>query len=124
MDIFEKAAKGKLRFAYRGQISAEDLWDLSLSQLDSIYAALMQEQRSKAQDSLLNRQSGDEKLQTKIEIVRHIVQQKLLEKEKQADRLQKAQEKQRLLEILESKKDAQLSELSVEELTARINAIE
>lgn len=39
-NVFERAAMNKYRFPYKGQISVEDLWDLSLPGLDSVFKHL------------------------------------------------------------------------------------
>ena len=39
-NVFERAAMNKYRFPYKGQISVEDLWDLSLPGLDSVFKQL------------------------------------------------------------------------------------
>ena len=39
-NIFEYAVRNKIRFPFKGMISSEDLWDLTLENLDSIYKTL------------------------------------------------------------------------------------
>lgn len=45
-NIFEFATRNKVRFSFKGLISVEDLWDLSLTNLDSIYKELNKSQSS------------------------------------------------------------------------------
>ena len=40
VNIFEVATRSKMRFPFRGNISVEDLWDLSVNDLDSIFKTL------------------------------------------------------------------------------------
>ena len=53
MDIFEKATREKTRFAYKGFLSVEDLWDLPLMDLDRIFKSLNGKLRMTKEDSLL-----------------------------------------------------------------------
>ena len=73
-NIFEVATRGKYRFPYKGQITVEDLWDLSVTQLDSIFKTLNAQYKQSKEESLLETKSKeDEVLDTQIAIVKHIV---------------------------------------------------
>ena len=69
-NMFEVATRLKLRFPYRGMISVEDLWDLSVQSLDKVFKALNSQRKQAQEESLLNAKSSeDEVLDTQIEIV-------------------------------------------------------
>lgn len=120
-DLFKVASKKKYRFNYKGVIRVEDLWDLSVEELDEIYKNLKSQQRNDAEDSLLQTMTKTDKtLNNKIEIVKVVVADKLAAKERaQKAATQKAQN-QRILEIMADKQDAALKEKSVEELQAML----
>ena len=69
-DIFKIAAKKKYRFSYRGTCTVEDLWDIPLEELDKMYAKLKKEQKNLGEDSLLTKETKENKeLNYKIEII-------------------------------------------------------
>ena len=78
--MFEMASQFKFRYPYRaGLITTEDLWDLSLTQLDTVYKALSKEMHVILQDgdSLLYTKSPnlfnkEQELIAKIELVKYI----------------------------------------------------
>ena len=45
MNLFEVAVREKYRFPYNGMISTEDLWDLSVNALDSIFKTLNKDKK-------------------------------------------------------------------------------
>ena len=76
--MFEIATRSKFRFPYKGQISVEDMCDLSLPALDSVFKALNSQMRQVKEESLLSTKSkADEVLELQIEIVKYIVSVKL-----------------------------------------------
>lgn len=77
--MFEMASQFKFRYPYKvGLITTEDLWDLSLTQLDTVYKALSKEMRILQDgDSLFYTKSPDlfnkeQELTAKIELVKYI----------------------------------------------------
>ena len=123
--IFETATRNKYRFPYKGSVSTEDLWDLSVNDLDTVFKSLNAQAKQSSEESLLKtKTSEDTKLNNKIELVRYIVGVKLEE----ADTAKKAKErraqKQKLMGILSEKQDNELHNKSIEELQAMINALD
>ena len=120
--MFEVAVRNKFRFPFKGVISVEDLWDLSVQQLDGIFKTLKSQEKKAQEESLLDtRTPEDEILTAKIEIIKYIVNTKL-EKAKQAERAKEAHDqKQKILGILAEKQDEDLRNKTPEELIAMLN---
>ena len=116
-ELFINATRNNYQFPFRGMINVIDLWDLSLTNLDSVFKTLNAEVKKSEEESLLNTKSKeDEEISNKIEIVKYIVSVKLDEKKKREDAKKNAEMKQRLLEIKAKRQDAALENMSDEEL--------
>jgi len=116
-NIFEMATRGKLRFQYKGFVSTEDLWDLNPHQLNEVFKNIQAAQAKLAGASLLNDLSPEQKeLALMEEIVRHIFQVKMEEKERREQEATERQRKARIKEILARKGEEALNNLSEEEL--------
>lgn len=118
-NIFENASRRKYRFNHKGVITTEDLWDLSLTDLDSIYKSLRtQAKQQESEESLLAAKSAvNNELDDKIEIVRHIVAVRQMEAEERKAERENAQKKQRIYDLIAKKQDEKLENMSIEELT-------
>lgn len=115
--MFEIATRSKFRFPYKGQISVEDMWELSLPALDSVFKALNAQIKQVKEESLLSTKSkADETLELQIEIVKYIVSVKLAEKEAREKATEKAAQRQRIMEIMAKKQDESLENASMEDL--------
>lgn len=122
--ILEYAIRNKLRFPFKGMISIEDLWDLSLESLDSIYKTLNAQKKETQEESLLQKETKENKeITTKIEIVKHIVTTKQEELDARKQLVAKAAEKQRIMELIDRKKNEELSGKSLEELEELLKKI-
>ena len=116
-ELFINATRNNYQFPFRGMIDVIDLWDLSLTSLDSVFKTLNAEVKKSEEESLLNTKSKeDEEISNKIEIVKYIVSVKLDEKKKREDAKKNAEMRQRLLEIKAKRQDAALESMSDEDL--------
>lgn len=111
--MFEQATRLKLRFNHKGLCSVEDLWDLSLKSLDIIYKELKKQSKEQKEESLLGiKDQNDKILDIKIEIIKYIVEVKLMEQKQR----QLASQKQKLLAIIAEKEDKKLYDMDIEDL--------
>lgn len=116
-EIFEQASRMKIRFQYRGQIGVEDLWDLTLRELDSIFKALNAKLKTEKEESLLaTKDQATSDLELRIAIVRRVVEVKLAEAAEREQAIEKARKREKILEIIERKQGAALEEKSEEDL--------
>ena len=117
-NIFELASRMKIRFAYRGMITVEDLWDLSVQELDRIFQKLNKALKESKEESLLSPQAKeDSELAIAVAIVRHIVEVKLAEAAIALAAVERKAKKQKILTILADKQDDSLRNMSSEDLT-------
>ena len=116
-ELFINATRNNYQFPFRGMINVIDLWDLSLTNLDSVFKTLNAEAKKSEEESLLNTKSKeDEEISNKIEIVKYIVSVKLDEKKKREEAKKNTEMRQRLLEIKAKRQDAALENMSDEDL--------
>lgn len=128
--MFEKATRLKLRFeSPKGLLSVEDLWDLPLSSatgkanLDDL-ARYLHAQVSKQSVSFVETKSAaSDADQLRFDILLHIIKTRLDENERKLQAQAKKEQKAKLYDILERKRDAQLENASIEEIQAMINAL-
>lgn len=125
LNIFEYAVRHKMRFNFKGLITVEDLWDLSLANLDSIYKSLNKQKRESNEESLLEVKSvQDIELEVAIEIIKHIVSVKLAEKAAREQAVENKKQKQKILEIMAKRQDSALENLSDEDLAKKLAELE
>lgn len=123
--MFEMVTREKMRFPFKGLVSIEDLWDLTVQNLDLIFKTLNSELKKVKEESLLNAKSiQDKELDVKIEIVKYIVGVKLQEEDVRAKAKVQKEQKQKILEILSQKQDESLQNKSIDELKEMLSKLE
>ena len=127
--LFLTASRAKFRFpSSAGQLTVEDLWDLPLSgkgpNLDDTAKALHRGLKDADEVSFVKpavKTTVD--LQAKFDIVKHVIDTKMAERDASAAAADKAAIKQKLLAKLAEKKDKALDEMSTEQIEAMIAAL-
>lgn len=117
VNLFEVATRENYLFPFKGMINVIDLWDLSLTNLDSVFKTLNAEVKKSEEESLLDAKTKeDEELTNKIEIIKYIVSKKLAEKETRENEKKNKEKRQRILEIKAKRQDEALENMSDEDL--------
>ena len=99
MNLFEVATRANYQFPFRGMINVIDLWDLSLTNLDSVFKTLNAEVKKFEEESLLHTKSKE-------------------------DDIKNAETRQKLLEIKAKRQNAALENMSDEELDKALAELE
>lgn len=128
MNIFEIAAKKKVRIAtVRGLIMVEDLWDLPLSSRDGFDLDTIAQKTDEAFNKATTKSfvaakntALEVELTLKLNIIEHVIADKLEEKETRRVKAEKRVERDRLINILSSKEDEAMKEMSVKDIQKRL----
>lgn len=132
MNIYEYAARNKIRFtSARGELSVEQLWDVPLRSNDDFNLNMVAKAANNAVKKIneenfveAKRTSQHVRVETALEIVKHVIEVKLADEAAAKKRAENRVEKEKLLAILAEKQDGKLSELSEKELRRRIAALD
>lgn len=126
MNIFEQASRLKLTFSTnKGQLSVEHLWDLSLDSLDTLAKGVNRELKASEEESFVKtRTKANTELVLRLEILKRVIEVKLQEQEDKKNRAAKRAQLDTLEQLRDNKALQELQNLSLEEINARIAALE
>ena len=120
-NLFEIATRNRYRFTYKGVMTVEDLWDLSVDALDAIFKTLNRQKKTADEDSLLAVKSAeDTELANKIELVKYIVSITLAEADERVNAAEKKAQRDKILAIMAKKQDAALEGMDMKQLEAEL----
>lgn len=129
INIFEVATRKAYRFpSIKGLLTLEDLWNLKLTgngtTLDTVAREISRDLKAEAEESFVTvKSTRNESLSNHLEIVKHIISVKLAEKEQRANAVANKAQKDKILDILATKRDQELVEKTPAELEAMIAAL-
>jgi hypothetical protein len=124
--MYKKALRTKLRFSTtKGKLTTEDLFDLSLTDLNNLAITLDKKLSETPRKSFISDIAPDtQEDELRFNIVKDIITLKLVERNAAQNAKAKAAEKAQLLEILHRKQNEALESLSVAEIEAKIAELE
>lgn len=118
--MYKKASQLKLRFEIvKGSLSAEQLWDLSMSDLSGAIKKVKKILKKSDDDELSFLEDGnvpDTLNELRFAILKDVYLTRKKEAEDAMTELDKKQHNQKILELIASKKNEELQGKSVEEL--------
>lgn len=124
-NIFKFALKRALRFNYKGVITTEDLFNLTPTELDTIYKSLKKQQKANGEESLIETKTyEDTVLEVKLAIVKEIFEDKMAAIEKAKRAAEKKAQKQKILDIMSQKENENLQSKSLAELQAELDKLD
>lgn len=116
--MYKQASKERLRIqTTKGLLSVEQLWDLSLEDLDALAVSLEQEYKnSKGKSFLASKTKKDKTIKLKFDVTLDILNTKVEMAEEAANAGKTKAMNEKILSIIQRKKDSQLEDMSIGEL--------
>lgn len=123
MELFEKALKNGLRFkSSRGSLTTEDLFALSLEELDEIAKAVNKQLKASEEESFISTSNKKNvKLETSLEVLKRVIAIKIADRDASKLATLKRQQRAKVLEVMANKQDEALHSKSLEELQAMLD---
>jgi len=122
MDIYKKAAQNRLRFTTnKGTLTAEQLFDLSLTDLDNLAVSLEASyEESKGKSFIKKRTVKDANIKLQFDIVLDVLETKVAENEAALEAKETKEHNQKILTLISEKKDGELKGKSIKQLEAML----
>lgn len=122
MEMYQQATKQKLRIATtKGMLSVEQLWDLPLTDLDTLAVSLEDAyNNSKGKSFLTKKTLKDKDIKLQFDIVLDVLGIKAEEQEEKKNEKEAKEHNQKILGLIAEKKDESLKGKSIKELEAML----
>lgn len=125
INIFEYAAKHKLKYQYKGTLTTEDLYDLSITDLDKLFKTVNAENKQAQEESLLaTKTTKNTELEVKIAIIKHIFAEKMAAKDRAAKAAANKAQKQKIMDIMAKRNDQAMEQASDADLQAMLDELD
>lgn len=122
MENFKLATQQKLRFqTNKGLLSTEQLWDLSLGDLDALAVSLETEHKQSAKRSFLVKTSvKDKTAKLRFDVVLDVLGTMVAEQEAALEALEIKEHNKKIITLISEKQDESLKGKSIKQLEAML----
>lgn len=122
MDIFKLASQQKLRFqTSKGLLSVEQLWDLSVADLDTLAVSLEEEHQSSGRKSfVIKRSVKDKTIKLRFDVVLDVLNTRVEESQAAQEVKATKEHNSKILQLIADKEDESLKGKSVKQLEAML----
>lgn len=122
MENFKEASRQKLRIqTNRGLLSVEQLWDLSIDELDTLAVALEEEHKKSGKKSfLVKNTTKDKTAKLRFDVVLEVLNAKSDEAQATIEALEIKEHNKKIMGLILEKKDNQLKGKSLKELESML----
>lgn len=131
--MYKFAAQNKLRFpSVRGLLTTEQLFELPLKSssnfdLDSVARGINTELKTMVEESFVESSYSSPRkseLELALDIVKDVIKTKQEENAVRRDKAARAEQRKKILDAIGAKKEAQLSQASLEELEKKLTELD
>lgn len=122
MDNFKQASKERLRFnTSKGQLTTEQLWDLSLTDLDTLAVSLQEEHEKSGKKSFLVTKSvKDKKAKLAFDVVLEVLNTEANAATEATEAKEIKEHNNKILQLIVEKQDETLKGKTVKQLEAML----
>jgi len=122
MENYKELSRLKSRFTTsKGSLSVEQLWDLSVTELDSLAVSLEEQYKNSKGKSFLDKKTTKDKaLKLQFDVVLDILNTKVEEAEVLRTAKEDKAHNEKIYSLIKQKEDGKLAEMSIEELESQL----
>lgn len=122
MENFKLASQQKLRFqTNKGLLSTEQLWDLSLEDLDALAVSLETEHKQSAKKSFIVKTTlKDKTAKLRFDVVLDVLNTKVVEEEAATEAMEIKEHNKKIISLIAEKQDESLKGKSIKQLEAML----
>lgn len=122
MDIFKIASQEKLRFTtVKGELSTEQLWDLTIEQLDALAVSLEEEHKESGKKSfVVKKNEKDKTAKLRFDVALEVLNTKVAAAEAAAKAKEDKEHNERIFEKIAQKEDEKLDDMTIAQLKKQL----